>query len=49
MCNSTPLVRDTAPDKALARRVDYNSGRRKHEVFSENPTIAKKSQFRDKN
>jgi hypothetical protein len=49
MCNSTRLVRDTAPDKAFARRVDYNSGRRKHEMFSENPTIAKKSQFRDKN
>jgi len=49
MYNSTRLVRDTAPYKAFARRVDYNSEQKKHQVFSENPTIAKQSQFRDKN
>ena len=49
MYNSTRLVRDTAPCKAFARRVDYSSERKKHEVISENPTIAEKSQFRDKN
>ena len=49
MYNSTRLVRDTAPYKAFARRMDYNSERKKHEVVSENPTIAEKSRFRDKN
>jgi hypothetical protein len=49
MYNSTRLVRDTAPCKAFARSVDYQLRAEKHEVFSENPTIAQKSQFRDKN